>query len=88
MRKAAPATPNPLPFAATKLQSLFCHRLHSDLFVPVLVLPYVLDNAFNTPKTVLMLLGVCLMQHSIPSSSSGAKRFRSREAPFPSSCFL
>lgn len=31
------------------------------LVVPVLVLPMVLDNAFNTPKTTLMLMGACLM---------------------------
>ena len=31
------------------------------LVVPVLVLPMVIDNAFNTPKTLLMLLGVSLM---------------------------
>lgn len=31
------------------------------LVVPIIVLPMVLDNAFNTPKTSLMLIGVCLM---------------------------
>ena len=31
------------------------------LMVPVLVLPMVVDNAFNTPKTLLILLGVSLM---------------------------
>lgn len=31
------------------------------LVVPVLVLPYVLDNPFNTPKTFLMLLGALFM---------------------------
>ena len=31
------------------------------LAVPLLVLPMVLDNAFNTPKTTLMLMGVSLM---------------------------
>ena len=29
--------------------------------VPILVLPMILDNAFNTPKTTLTLIGVCLM---------------------------
>lgn len=31
------------------------------LVVPLIVLPYILDNAFNSPKTLLMLTGVCLM---------------------------
>lgn len=31
------------------------------LTVPILVLPQILDNAFNTPKTTLMLMGVCVM---------------------------
>ena len=31
------------------------------LVVPVIVLPMVLDNAFNTPKTSLMILGVIVM---------------------------
>jgi len=31
------------------------------LFVPLLVLPYILENAFNSPKTLLMLTGVSLM---------------------------
>ncbi|MFC1866630.1 O-antigen ligase family protein [Thermodesulfobacteriota bacterium] len=31
------------------------------LFVPVLVMPHVVDNAFNTPKTLLILIGVSLM---------------------------
>lgn len=31
------------------------------LVVPVLVLPMVVDNAFNTPKTLLMLMGVSIM---------------------------
>ena len=29
-----------------------------SLVVPVLVLPEVVDNAFNTPKTLLILIGV------------------------------
>jgi O-antigen ligase len=29
--------------------------------VPILVLPMILDNAFNTPKTTFVLMGVCLM---------------------------
>lgn len=31
------------------------------LVVPVLVLPYVVDNAFNTPKSLSILIGVSLM---------------------------
>ncbi len=31
------------------------------LMVPVLVLPMVVDNAFNAPKTMLILIGVSLM---------------------------
>ncbi len=31
------------------------------LLVPVLVLPGIVDNVFNTPKTVLITVGVCLM---------------------------
>lgn len=62
MRKAAPATPKPvvpLPQPGTNFYIIIASIL--TFFVPILVLPYVLDNAFNTPKTVLMQLGVCLM---------------------------
>ena len=31
------------------------------LMVPVLVLPNILDNAFNTPKTFLLIISACLM---------------------------
>jgi O-antigen ligase len=62
MRKAAPATPKPVvppPQPGTNFYFIIASIL--TFFVPILVLPYVLDNAFNTPKTILMQLGVCLM---------------------------
>ena len=62
MRKAAPPAPKPVPpLPEPVLNFYFVTASILTFFVPVLVLPYVLDNAFNTPKTVLMQLGVCLM---------------------------
>ena len=62
MRKAAPPAPKPFPpLPELVLNFYFVIASILTFFVPVLVLPYVLDNAFNTPKTVLMQLGVCLM---------------------------
>ncbi|NTV56990.1 MAG: hypothetical protein HGA74_06865 [Deltaproteobacteria bacterium] len=62
MRKAAPPAPKPVPpLPEPVLNFYFVIASILTFFVPVLVLPYVLDNAFNTPKTVLMQLGVCLM---------------------------
>ena len=62
MRKAAPPAPKPVPpLPEPFLNFYFVIASILTFFVPVLVLPYVLDNAFNTPKTVLMQLGVCLM---------------------------
>ena len=62
MRKAAPAKPKPIPPPPEPSFNLyFVIASVLTFFVPILVLPYVLDNAFNTPKTVLMQLGVCLM---------------------------
>ena len=62
MRKTAPPTPKPVPpQPEPALNSYFVIASILTFFVPVLVLPYVLDNAFNTPKTVLMMLGVSLM---------------------------
>jgi len=62
MRKAAPPAPKPVPPQPEPvLNFYFVIASILTFFVPVLVLPYVLDNAFNTPKTLLMMLGVCLM---------------------------
>jgi O-antigen ligase len=62
MRKAAPATPKPIPPPSEPSFNLyFVIASILTFFVPILVLPAILDNAFNTPKTVLMQLGVCLM---------------------------
>lgn len=62
MRKITPATPKPV---SSKPEPIFNPYVVIaavlTFFVPVLVLPYILDNAFNTPKTVLMQLGACLM---------------------------
>jgi O-antigen ligase len=62
MRKAAPATPKPIPPSPDPAFNFyFVVASLLTLFVPILVLPYVLDNAFNTPKAVLIQVGVCLM---------------------------
>lgn len=62
MRKITPATPKPVPSPPEPIfNPYFVIAAVLTLFVPVLVLPYILDNAFNTPKTVLMQLGACLM---------------------------
>jgi hypothetical protein len=62
MRKAAPAVPKPIaPLPQPSFNPYFAIAAVLTFLVPILVLPYVLDNAFNTPKTVLMQLGVCLM---------------------------
>ncbi|RPJ18549.1 MAG: O-antigen ligase domain-containing protein, partial [Desulfobacteraceae bacterium] len=62
MRKAAPPTPKPVPpQPEPKFNPYAAVAYVLALTVPILVLPYILDNAFNTPKTVLMMLGVSLM---------------------------
>jgi O-antigen ligase len=62
MRKAAPATPKPIaPSPEPAFNFYFVIASVLALFVPILVLPYVMDNAFNTPKAVLIQVGVCLM---------------------------
>ncbi|MBP1738347.1 MAG: O-Antigen ligase [Deltaproteobacteria bacterium] len=62
MRKATPATPKPIPPPPEpSFNPYFVIACILTLVVPILVLPAILDNAFNTPKTVLMQLGVCLM---------------------------
>jgi O-antigen ligase len=62
MRKAAPSTPKPIPPSPEPAFNFyFVVASLLTLFVPILVLPYVLDNAFNTPKAVLIQIGVCLM---------------------------
>jgi hypothetical protein len=62
MRKAAPPTPKTMaPSPEPTFNPYFVIASILTFFVPILVLPYVLDNAFNTPKTLLMQLGVCLM---------------------------
>ncbi|MCU0597336.1 MAG: O-antigen ligase family protein, partial [Desulfobacterota bacterium] len=62
MRKAAPPAPKPAaPAPEPSLNFYFLIAAVLAFFVPILVLPYVLDNAFNTPKTVLMMLGASLM---------------------------
>jgi len=62
MRKAAPAPPKPTaPPPEPKFNPYFVIAAVMALFVPILVLPAILDNAFNTPKTLLMQLGASLM---------------------------
>jgi O-antigen ligase len=62
MRKAPPPTPKPIALPPEPSFTLyFVIASILTFFMPILVLPYVLDNAFNTPKTVLMQLGVCFM---------------------------
>jgi len=62
MRKAASAVPKPIaPLPEPGFNPCFVIAAVLTFLVPILILPYVLDNAFNTPKTVLMQLGVCLM---------------------------
>jgi len=62
MRKAAPATPKPIPPPPEPNFSPYpVIACILTLVVPILVLPAILDNAFNTPKTLLMQLGVCIM---------------------------
>ncbi|MFC1531967.1 O-antigen ligase family protein [Thermodesulfobacteriota bacterium] len=39
----------------------FILALVMTLIVPVIVMPYLTDNAFNTPKTLVLLIGVSLM---------------------------
>ncbi|MGE5838342.1 MAG: O-antigen ligase family protein [Deltaproteobacteria bacterium] len=57
-----PANPKPIAVPPEpSLNSFFVVAAVLTFIVPLLVLPYALDNAFNTPKTVLMQLGVCLM---------------------------
>ncbi|MBN1847442.1 MAG: O-antigen ligase family protein [Deltaproteobacteria bacterium] len=45
----------------SRFDPYFTVILFATLIVPVFVLPYVLDNPFNTPKSVVMLLGALLM---------------------------
>ncbi len=62
MRKAAPPTPKPsVPPAEPKFTPYFFIACGLAFFVPIFVLPVILDNVFNTPKAVLIQLGVCLM---------------------------
>jgi len=62
MRKPAPPAPKPVaPQPEPRFNSYFVIASILTFFVPILVLPYVLDNAFNTPKSVLIQLGVCAM---------------------------
>jgi len=62
MRKVPRAIPKPVAQTPEPtFNPYFVIASVLTFFVPLLVLPYVLDNAFNTPKTVLLQLGVCLM---------------------------
>lgn len=62
MRKTAPPTPKPIvPSPEPAFNFYFVVASLLAFFVPILVLPYVLDNAFNTPKGVLIQVGVCVM---------------------------
>ena len=62
MRKAAPSAPKAIaPLQAPSFNPYFAIASVLTFFVPTLVLPYLLDNVFSTPKAVLMQLGVCLM---------------------------
>jgi O-antigen ligase len=53
------------------------------LIVPILVLPMVLDNAFNTPKTTLMLFGVLLMAGIYACRFLRGKEIRTSKASTP-----
>ena len=78
MRKAAPATPKPFtssPEPAFNFYFVVASVL--TFFVPILVLPYVLDNAFNAPKGLLIQIGVCLM-----AAVYSTQLFRGREIAF------
>ena len=78
MRKAAPATPKPIPPPPEpSFNPYFVIASVLTFFVPILVLPAILDNAFNTPKTVLIQLGVCLM-----AAVYSFQLFRGREVSF------
>ena len=62
MRKAVPATPKPaVPPAEPKFTLYLVIASILTFFVPIFVLPAILDNVFNAPKAVLIQLGVCLM---------------------------
>ena len=62
MRKAATATPKPVPMLPeSSFNPYFVIASVLTFFVPILALPGALDNPFNTPKTVVILFGVCLM---------------------------
>lgn len=62
MRKAAPVTSKPpVPPAEPRFNPYFVIASVLTFFVPILVLPHVLDNAFNAPKGLLIQIGVCLM---------------------------
>ncbi len=89
MRKAAPPTPKPVPPPPEpKFNPYFVIALVLTFFVPILVLPAIVDNAFNTPKAVLIQLGVCLM-----AALYSIQIFRGREvsitrSPVPKLIFL
>jgi O-antigen ligase len=75
MRKAAPATPKPIPPSPEPAFNFyFVVASLLTLFVPILVLPAVADNAFNTPKSILIQLGACLM-----AAVYSVQLFRGRE---------
>lgn len=77
MRKATTATSKPIPPPPEPAFNVyFVVASILTLFVPILVLPAVVDNAFNTPKSVLIQLGVCLM-----AAIYSVQLFRGREVP-------
>jgi hypothetical protein len=62
MRKAAPPTKKPVsPPPEPAFNVYFVIASILTLFVPIFVLPAVVDNGFNTPKSLLIQLGACLM---------------------------
>jgi hypothetical protein len=77
MRKAITATSKPIPPPPEPAFNVFfVIAAILTLFVPILVLPAVVDNAFNTPESVLIPLGVCLM-----GAIYSVQLFRGREVP-------
>jgi O-antigen ligase len=68
---------------ASRFEPYFIIILILTFGVPLLVLPTMVDNAFNTPKTLLMLLGVSVMAGIYSFQTLRGKGVRKSSSPTP-----
>ncbi|MEW6669696.1 MAG: O-antigen ligase family protein [Thermodesulfobacteriota bacterium] len=73
---------SPLP-AESRFNAFTVVILTLTLVVPILVLPMVLDNAFNTPKTTLILIGSATMAGIYACRFLRGKEIRIANTPTP-----